>query len=187
MRSWKEDNLLERVREGRKTVARNKSHLKELIEERIDEFGLNCDLNDIDVSQITDMSYMFENSEFNGDISSWDVSNVENMEGMFFKSKFNGDISNWDVSNVKNMIGMFARSSFNEDISNWDVSNVSHMDVMFYKSKFRKDISNWDVLYASKRDMFKGSPLEKRAPKWSFDYDSSMKLLKALKNYKGHN
>jgi surface protein len=39
------------------------------------------------------MSYMFENSKFNGDISNWDVSNVINMFCMFDSSEFNGDIS----------------------------------------------------------------------------------------------
>ena len=43
---------------------------------------------------------MFKVCEFNGDISGWDVSNVTDMSFMFEYSKFNGDISGWDVSNV---------------------------------------------------------------------------------------
>ena len=39
--------------------------------------------------------------KFNSDISNWDVSNVTNMNFMFHGSKFNGDISKWDVSNVQ--------------------------------------------------------------------------------------
>ena len=73
------------------------------------------------VSMITDMSYMFYASSFNGDISNWDVSNVTNMWSMFSYSVFNGNISNWDVSNVINMKFMFIYSKFNGDISKWAV------------------------------------------------------------------
>ena len=101
-----------------------KDELKHIIEARIAEEGPNCDLNDIDVSQITDMSYLFDGSNFNGDISRWNVSQVEDMMGMFYESSFNGDISNWDTRNVQDMCGMFKFAHFNQDISRWNVSNV---------------------------------------------------------------
>ena len=81
-----------------KIVARDKDHLKQLIKETIEKEGPNCDLNFIDVSLITDMSFMFQDSPFSGDISNWNVSKVTNMSWMFWASPFNGDISNWDVS-----------------------------------------------------------------------------------------
>jgi surface protein len=56
-------------------------------------FGFNCDLNWIDTSKITNMEFLFKDSEFNGDISMWDVSNVTDMTSMFERSTFNGDIS----------------------------------------------------------------------------------------------
>ena len=59
--------------------------LKEIIKDRISKEGSNCDLNDIDVSLIKDMSYLFDYSKFNGDISKWNVSNVIDMTGMFYK------------------------------------------------------------------------------------------------------
>ena len=85
--------------------------LKEIIEDRISKEGPNCYLNDIDVSLIEDMSYIFFCSKFDGDISDWNVSNVENMLGMFAYSKFNGDISKWDTSNVTDMTVVFCKVS----------------------------------------------------------------------------
>ena len=124
---------------------KTKDELKDIIDKRIESEGNKCNLNDIDTSNITDMSYLFEFSNFIGDISRWNVSNVKYMGGMFYGSKFNGDISNWDVSNVTDMVSMFCDSVFNNDISNWDVSNVTTMEGMFMRSNFNSDISNWDV------------------------------------------
>ena len=117
-----------------KYFPQTKEELQDIILQRIKEEGNEVDLNDIDVSKITDMSELFERTDFNGDISNWDVSNVTSMEYMFFVCKsFNQDISSWDVSNVTNMEGMFCEcKSFNKDISTWDVSNVKSMDGIFY-------------------------------------------------------
>lgn len=122
------------------------NELKSLVDKLIRERGNDAYLNDIDTSNITDMSFMFYQSEFNGDISGWDVSNVTNMHHMFYESKFNGDISDWNVSNVKTMWNMFYKSKFAGDISRWDVSNVTNMEGMFFGCKeFNCDLSNWDV------------------------------------------
>ena len=74
-----------------------------------------------DLSQVTDMSYMFlVTPSFNSDIGNWDVSNVTNLQGIFQSAEqFNQDIGNWDVGNVTNMQGMFSNAkAFNRDISN---------------------------------------------------------------------
>jgi len=110
--------------------------------------NFNQDISSWDVSNVTDMRYMFTyEEEFNQDISSWDVSNVTDMEGMFWFSEFNQDIGSWDVSNVEKMNGLFGNTSlFNQDISSWDVSNVTTMWYMFYYAEsFNQDIGNWDV------------------------------------------
>ena len=111
-----------------------KEELQDIIKQRIKQEGNKVDLNDIDVSQIADMSYLFKESDFNGDISNWDVSNVTNMNNMFWGCEsFNQDISQWDVSNVKDMSYMFCEcKSFNQDISSWDVSKVTNHENMFY-------------------------------------------------------
>jgi surface protein len=106
-------------------------------------------IKDWDVSNVTDMSNLFEaKSNFNEDISSWDVSNVTNMSLVFYNaSNFNQDISNWNVAKVTNMFGMFAFAiNFNQDIGKWDVSKVINMDQTFRgASNFNQDISSWDV------------------------------------------
>ena len=122
---------------------KSKYELKQMINDEISKNGLDCSLNHIDVSQITDMSKLFYRSKFNGDISDWNVSNVKNMGDMFCGSKFNGDISTWDVSNVENMAWMFYESIFNGDISDWDVSNVTKMGYMFVRSPLQNNPPKW--------------------------------------------
>ena len=116
-----------------KCFPKTKEELQDIIEKRIKEEGNEVNLNDIDVSNITDMSSLFGETDFNGDISKWDVSNVKDMSYMFWGCKmFNSDISDWDVSNVTDMTCMFSNCfKFNKDISNWDVTNVSSWFYMF--------------------------------------------------------
>ena len=81
-----------------------KRELQELLKQLIEERGLEGDFNDIDTSNITDMSDLFFESKFNGDISQWDVSNVKNMQFMFKSCiSFNQSLNDWNVSNVTDM------------------------------------------------------------------------------------
>ena len=111
-----------------KYTVESKDKLKVIIRYIIKYIDSNANLNWIDTSRITDMSYLFMELHFNGDISNWDVSNVENMYSMFAGSNFNSNISNWDVSKVKDMRYMFQNTPFKQNISNWDVSNISLFD-----------------------------------------------------------
>ena len=182
-----EEFILEKlnVSKIRKKMPKTKEELVKIMIEEIKENGPDCSLNHIDVSNITDMSYLFEGgsfrvgndshpilSEFDGDISEWNVSNVTDMKFMVDNCKYtgkNGDISDWDVSNVTLMTGMFYNSKYNGDISNWDVPNVKDMILMFYNSSFNGDISNWDVSnikYMS--NMFVRSELADNPPAWYY-------------------
>ncbi len=107
----------------------------------------NQDLSGWDVSDVTDMRRMFQNSGFNQDISNWDVSNVTNMNQMFRGTPFNQPLGDWDVTNVTRMHLMFKQAaSFNQDIGNWQVQNVENMREMFSSAtSFNQDISSWDV------------------------------------------
>ena len=166
LKSYIKEQLVE---ESESDVLRptRKSELKAIIRHRIEEYGPKCDLNDIDVSRVTDMSDLFFSSKFNGDISQWNVSSVRDMNGMFYNSQFNGDISKWDVHNVESMLNMFNESRFNGDISKWDVSSVETMSGMFANSEFNGDISKWNVRRVKDMSMmFDKSPLEGKEPSW---------------------
>ena len=118
---------------------KTKDELVSLIKDEVENNGLRCNLNHIDVSQITDMSYLFSAElkgydlhKFNGTISKWDVSNVKNMCSMFCGSHFNRNISKWDVSKVENMICMFAHNKlFNQDISKWKIKKECDTTLIF--------------------------------------------------------
>ena len=115
---------------------KSKKELKQIIATRLDK-DPNADLNDIDVSLITDF-------DFNGDISKWDVSNVTNMEHMFSGTKFTGDISNWDVRNVKKFDFMFIWAEyFNCNLNNWKVNEHASMECMFNNCPIAKNPPKW--------------------------------------------
>ncbi len=97
-----------------KIIAQGKEHLKTLIIQEINESGHECNLNHIDVSQLKDMSYLFNDSKFNGDVSKWDTSKVVNMGFMFYDSPFNGNIAQWNVSNVERLDSLFLKSAITQ-------------------------------------------------------------------------
>ena len=114
-----------------KIIAKDKEHIRELI------FKQNILANDIDVSNVTDMSELFGNyRDFNQPLDSWDVSNVTNMRQMFRGcSDFNQPLDSWDVSNVTDTTWMFENCyEFNQPLDSWDVSNLKNVGWMFDKS-----------------------------------------------------
>ena len=138
--------------------------LKKLLERMIEVRGDEGDFNDIDTSEIKDMSFLFfYNNTFNGDISGWDVSNVKNMKCMFHDAtSFNQPIGNWEFPEVQHMRYMFwGATSFNQPIGDWEFPNVTDMTGMFSgATSFNQDISKWNIQGVNVSDMFKYCPIK---------------------------
>ena len=109
----------------------------------------NQNIDSWDVSNVTDMSFMFFNCyAFNQPIGYWNVGNVTNMLGMFYTAwAFNQPIGSWNVSNVNTMQQMFSSATaFNQPIGSWNVSNVTNMQNMFANAfGFNQPIGSWNV------------------------------------------
>ena len=107
------------------------------------------DIDRFDVSNVTDMSFMFYDMErilnFYG-LSSWNTSKVSNMSYMFASTLvrrydqqgadlYPEFLKNWDTSNVKDMSSMFQSCDGLKDLdflSKWNTSNVTNMSGMFF-------------------------------------------------------
>ncbi len=137
----------------RLTVAKlkpaNKAALQAEIRKAIGTHGNNVNLNYIDTSDVTDMSWLFKDkATFNGDISKWNTSKVTNMIGMFMGAKaFNQPLNNWNVSKVTNMQAMFlAAEAFNQSLTKWNTSKVTNMQDMFDGATvFNQPLDSWIV------------------------------------------
>ena len=144
--------------------------LPDLITSLLQVRGFECDLNDVDVSEVQDFTGVFTvsfNRQFNGDISQWDTSSATCMKRMFENSEFNGDISRWNTSRVQNMAAMFRKSEFNGDISKWGVSNVETMNHTFELCALTSVVSSWNVAKVkSMFRMFVGSPFNGDISRW---------------------
>ena len=80
-----------------------KDELRSIIEQQVNHQGADADLNNIDVSKVKEMDWLFDGLGVRDiKIDQWDVSNVTTMKYMFVNNKnFNADVSSWDVSNVE--------------------------------------------------------------------------------------
>ena len=119
--------------------------LKKIIEERLKK-DKNANLNDIDISNITNMHGLFHKLDpHNIDISEWDVSHVENMEWMFYYcTNFNCDISNWDVSNVENFEYAFSGcKKLNCDLNKWKPKDVKNKILTFKNTSYENNPPEW--------------------------------------------
>lgn len=124
------------------------------------------DMRKLDMSNVTDMSYMCAWASSDAKIftitgiNDWDVSNVRNMEFAFayvgyYTPSLLLNLGEWDVSKVTNMnstfkgTGYFSKTFSLGDLGKWDVSNVTDMEHLFMQTGFEApwslDLSKWDV------------------------------------------
>ena len=106
--------------------------------------SMNVDFHNLNTSNVTNMSHMFDSfasgmQTLNIDVSFFDTSNVINMEFLFSqagrasKTWSIGNLSNWNVSNVTNMHCIFSSAGENAtywsvgNLSSWNTSNVTNM------------------------------------------------------------
>jgi hypothetical protein len=162
-----------------------KGRLRKLIGMLMEKRGKECDLNDIDVSNITDMSHLFEYDifeytpicKFDGDISGWDMTNVTKMLGMFCGSEFTGRNGIFGMTvgeKVENrfMEDMFKDSPFVGDVSGWDMRGVLNVMGMFEKTPFDGDLSGWNLQDVLLLDgMFRNSKFTGRNGMFTLDID----------------
>lgn len=153
------DNIdVDKIRKAASSVDSTVNHTNKEIERSIKEFSNKFKTTCWNTSNVTDMSYMFNNAtSFNKSISNWDTSNVTDMTSMFEEAlSFNQDLNSeffksnngiitiaWNTSNVKKMDKMFKNAkSFEGNISLWNTSNVETMESMFQGAiKFNCDIN----------------------------------------------
>ncbi|RIY32816.1 hypothetical protein CJP74_03450 [Psittacicella melopsittaci] len=114
---------------------------------------LVTDLSQLDVSRVTNMSYLFAQAVFshpNLGLANWNVAQVTNMSFMFQGAcfKYPQDLENWNVAQVTNMQNMFALASNLGDLSlaSWQVGQVTNMSAMFKKAHdFNGNLSQWNT------------------------------------------
>ena len=119
-------------------------------------------MENLNTENTEDMSYMFAfcSSLTNLDLSNWDVSNVTDINYMFTNSGItNLNLSNWNTSNVTDMSGMFSGCTNLEelDLSSFDTRNVTDMRAMFAKCVNLRTVyigQNWSISQANTENMY---------------------------------
>ena len=143
---------------SRAYVPQTTDEMRKLVIKLVKERGKYANLNDIDTSNIKDMSGMFCGLDFDGDISQWDVSGVTNMSSMFTNSKFTGlhsSFINWDTKKLENIDAMFLNSPFeNKDIEKWSMDNITKCSATFLCCPFKGDLSGWKFKKNVKSEAF---------------------------------
>ena len=138
-----------------KIKVESKDQLQSIIEERYHNNNSFIDLTDLDISELDDLSYVFDrlNEVEVIDISGWDTSNVITMDCMFRKcTKLKNiiGIENLDVSKLEDATSMFygCENLVELDLINWNPVSLQNAQQMFFNCsnlKIIKNIENWQL------------------------------------------
>ncbi len=129
-----------------------------------------------DLSQVTELSRMFENctnfEDLKDRMGSWDVSTIESIDSMFSGcSIFNEDIGAWTFTNLLTTEAAFQEAvTFNQNISSWNMATVIDIEDLFSgASSFDQDLSSWDISsVTSMTGLFTGTALSQE------NYDNTL-------------
>jgi hypothetical protein len=127
-----------------------------------------------DVSRVTDMAGLFQNTSFNEDINDWQVRQVTNFTSMFGGAEqFNKPLNKWSI-NTTSLWRMFkGAKSFNQDIRGWQLPNeeTGAYGYLLNGTAFTYDLSVWCLdKVAPAVDFAVGSPIADqpdKQPRWS--------------------
>ena len=131
---------------GRLIAKQDSSHLFEYT--YIDKI----DANNLDVSNVTDGSYMFygcaNSTEI--DVSQWDTSRIINFDNMFSNCQSLAflNVNNWDMISGRSLSDMFAYSGITDiDLSKWNTENINNLSNLFFScTKLKQiDLHTWDI------------------------------------------
>ena len=137
-----------------KIKVESKDQLEAIIQKRYINNISFVYLSDIDVSELNDLSSIFDGLKIEVvDISGWDTSNVTTMAYTFAEcediKKIIG-IENLDVSKLQSANAMFygCKNLVELDLTNWNTISLANMSHMFYNCsnlKIIKNIENWQL------------------------------------------
>ena len=111
------------------------------------------DGTNLDVSNVTNMSYMFASNQISdlSSLANWKVDKVTDMSVMFASNQISdlGSLANWKVDKVTYMGTMFSWNKITDlsPLANWKVDNVEDMDLMFEQNQISdlSPLANWKV------------------------------------------
>ncbi len=136
----------------------------------------NHSINTWNISNITDISNMFNSSNFDQPLNLWNTSNVQYMQFTFAMSPFNQDISMWNTDGLVGMSGMFYQNTdFNQSLAYdqnhdyWNVSKVVDMSFLFSGATlFDQPLNSWNTSSLNiAYDMFDGSAYDQPLNMWN--------------------
>lgn len=131
---------------GRLIAKQDSSHLFEYT--YIDKI----DANNLDVSNVTDGSYMFygcaNSTEIN--VSQWNTSKIKYFDKMFSNCQSLAflDVNNWDMISGYSLNNMFAYSGITDiDLSKCNTSNITNLSNLFFECTRLKqiDLHTWNT------------------------------------------